>query len=68
MITPWLLLSVTAPPDEAVLTTNPVTSLPAVEYIKADISGRLMINAITPQAHQDLLKTQNMQDMLVHVE
>lgn len=55
-------------PDEAVLTTNPVTSLPDVKYIKADISGRLMINAITPQAHQDLLKTQNMQDMLVHVE
>lgn len=54
--------------DEAMLTTNPVTSLLAVEYIKADISGRLMINAITPQAHQDLLKTQNMQDMLVHVK
>lgn len=55
-------------PDEAVLTTNPVTSLLAVEYIKADISGRLMINAMTPQAYQDLLKTQDMQNMLVHVE
>ena len=55
-------------PDEAVLTTNPVTSLLAVEYIKADISGRLMINAMTPQAYQGLLKTQDMQDMLVHVE
>lgn len=55
-------------PDEAVLTTNPVTSLLAVEYIKADITGRLMINAMTPQAYQDLLKTQDMQDMLLHVE
>lgn len=32
-------------PDEAVLTTNLVTCLLAVEYTKADISGRLMINA-----------------------
>lgn len=55
-------------PDEVVLTTNPVTSLLAVEYIKADISGRLMINAMTPQAYQGSLKTQDMQDMLVHVE
>lgn len=55
-------------PDEAVRTTNPVMCLLAVEYIKADISGRLMINAMTPQAFQGLLKTQDMQDMLVHVE
>ena len=50
------------------LTTNPVATLWAVEYIKADISGRLMINAMTPQAYQDSLKTQDMQDMLVHVK
>ena len=55
-------------PDEAVLTTNAVTSLLAVEYIKADVSGRLMINAMTPQAYEDLLGTEDMQAMLAHVD
>lgn len=51
-------------PDQAVLTTNPVTSLLAVEYIKADVSGRLMINEMPATAYKKLLNTQDMQAML----
>lgn len=51
-------------PDQAVLTTNPVTSLLAVEYIKADVSGRLMINAMPATAYKKLLTTPDMEAML----
>lgn len=51
-------------PDQAVLTTNPVTSLLAVEYIKADVSGRLLINVISASEYQQLLSTPDMQAML----
>lgn len=44
-------------PDQAVLTTNPVTSLLAIEYIKADVSGRLLINAMSASDYQRLLTT-----------
>jgi hypothetical protein len=47
-------------PDEAVLTTNPVTSLLAVEYVKADVSGRLLINALGEPAYDELLRTPDM--------
>ncbi|MFF5945646.1 hypothetical protein ACFY7X_33850, partial [Streptomyces althioticus] len=51
-------------PDQATLTTNPVIALLAVEYVKADVSGRLMINAMAPAAYQQLLTTPDMQAML----
>jgi sugar-specific transcriptional regulator TrmB len=54
-------------PDEAVLTTNPVTSLLAIEYVKADVSGRLMINAMTDTAYRQLLATPDMRAMLAPV-
>ncbi|WP_212556226.1 TrmB family transcriptional regulator [Rhodococcus sp. 14-2483-1-2] len=51
-------------PAEAVLTTNPVTGLLAVEYIKADISGRLLINAMPDANYRQLLETHDMQAIL----
>jgi len=51
-------------PDQATLTTNPVIALLAVEYIKADVSGRLMINAMSPAAYKKLLVTPAMRTML----
>ncbi len=51
-------------PDQAVLTTNPVTCLLAVEYIKADVSGRLLINAMPASDYQKLLKTADMRAIL----
>ncbi|WP_440534647.1 TrmB family transcriptional regulator [Variovorax sp. YR566] len=50
--------------DQATLTTNPVVALLAVEYVKADVSGRLMINAMTPAAYKKLLATPDMRAML----
>ncbi|WP_314148621.1 helix-turn-helix domain-containing protein [uncultured Leifsonia sp.] len=47
-------------PDQATLTTNPVIALLAVEYVKADVSGRLMINAMSPTAYTELLTTPEM--------
>ncbi len=44
-------------PDQATLTTNPVLALLAVEYVKADVLGRLLINAMTPAAYRKLLGT-----------
>lgn len=55
-------------PDQAVLTTNPVTSLLAVEYVKADISGRLLINALGEIAYQQLLSTPGMRAVMAPVE
>jgi HTH-type transcriptional regulator, sugar sensing transcriptional regulator len=51
-------------PDQATLTTNPVIALLAVEYIKADVSGRLMINAMSSAAYKKLLATPAMRAML----
>jgi sugar-specific transcriptional regulator TrmB len=48
-------------PDQATLTTNPVIALLAVEYVKADVSGRLMINAMEPDAYTELLTTPDME-------
>lgn len=53
--------------NQAVLTTNPVTSLLAVEYVKADISGRLLINALGEPAYQRLLKTPDMRAVMAPV-
>lgn len=47
-------------PDQATLTTNPVVALLAVEYIKADVSGRLMIDAMSHAAYTELLTTPDM--------
>ena len=55
-------------PDEAVLTTNRVTSLLAVEYVKADISGRLLINALGEPAYQQILTTPDMRAVMATVE
>ena len=55
-------------PDEAVLTTNRVTSLLAVEYVKADVSGRLLINALGDTAYQQLLSTPDMRAVMATVE
>lgn len=55
-------------PNEAVLTTNRVTSLLAVEYVKADISGRLLINALGETAYQQLLATPDMRAVMTPVE
>ncbi|WP_163507235.1 TrmB family transcriptional regulator [Fodinicola acaciae] len=51
-------------PDHATLTTNPIIALLAVEYLKADISGRLLINAMDPDTYQQLLTTPGMKAML----
>lgn len=53
--------------DQAVLTTNRVTSLLAVEYVKADISGRLVINALGETAYQQLLTTPDMRAVMATV-
>jgi sugar-specific transcriptional regulator TrmB len=50
--------------DQATLTTNPVIALLAVEYVKADVSGRLMIDAMPRAAYRKLLATADMQAML----
>lgn len=50
--------------DEAVLTTNRITSLLAVEYVKADISGRLLIDALGEAAYQRLLTTPEMRAIM----
>jgi sugar-specific transcriptional regulator TrmB len=47
-------------PDQATLTTNPVIALLAVEYVKADVSGGLMINAMSHTAYTELLTTPDM--------
>lgn len=50
--------------DQATITTNPVIALLAVEYVKADVSGRLMIDALSPAAYKKLLTTRAMRAML----
>ena len=55
-------------PDQATLTTNRVIALMAVEYVKADVSGRLMINAMPPATFKKLLDTPDMRAMLRPIE
>jgi HTH-type transcriptional regulator, sugar sensing transcriptional regulator len=55
-------------PDEAVLTTNRVTSLLAMEYVKADISGCLLINALGEAEYRQLLTTPDMRAVMATVE
>ncbi|SOC83568.1 Sugar-specific transcriptional regulator TrmB [Ensifer adhaerens] len=54
-------------PDQAVLTTNPVTNLLAIEYVKSDVMGRLLINAMSDSAYRDLLKTPDMRAIMTPV-
>lgn len=51
-------------PEQATLTTNPVIALLAVEYIKADVSGRLLINAMPDAAYKKALASPAMKAML----
>lgn len=53
--------------DQATLTTNPVLALLAVEYIKADISGRLLINAMPQAQYDEVIQTDAMRAVLVPV-
>lgn len=54
-------------PDQATSTTNPVIALLAVEYIKADVSGRVLIDALGPTEYRKLLKTADMKAMLAPI-
>lgn len=40
--------------DEAIMTTHPIMSLLAVEYIKSDVMGRVLINALGEEPYQRL--------------
>lgn len=51
-------------PDHATLTTNAVIALLAVEYVKADVSGGLLIDAMGPAEYKKVLKNPDMQAML----
>ncbi|WP_233870574.1 TrmB family transcriptional regulator [Paraburkholderia adhaesiva] len=55
-------------PDQATLTTNPVIALLAVEYIKADVSGRILIEALTPAEYKKVQKDPDMQAMLAPLD
>lgn len=41
-------------PDQGTSTTNPVLALLAVEYIKADVTGRLLIDSLAPGVYERL--------------
>lgn len=49
---------------DAVVTNNPVISLLAVEYIKEDVMGRLMINEMGEDRYQRMRRTEGMLAML----
>ena len=49
---------------DAVVTNNPVVSLLAVEYIKEDVMGRLMINEMGEDRYQRLRRSEGMTAML----
>ncbi|KVH35462.1 hypothetical protein WS88_20875 [Burkholderia cepacia] len=55
-------------PDHATLTTNPVIALLAVKYIKADVSRRVLIDAMSPAAYRKVLKHPDMQAMLAPLD
>jgi len=50
--------------EEAVLTTNQVISLLAIEYVKADVMGRILINSMGPRAFEKALNSDLMQALL----
>jgi sugar-specific transcriptional regulator TrmB len=50
--------------DEAVVTDNTVISLLAVEYVKADVMGRLLINAMGAEAYETVRASAEMQALL----
>lgn len=50
--------------DQGTRTTSPVLALLAIEYIKADVSGRLMIDAMPPGAYERLRSTESMRAIL----
>lgn len=54
--------------SEALLTTNRIACLLAVEYLKADISGRLLINAMPQTLYEQALGTKEMRAVLATVE
>lgn len=51
-------------PHHATLTTNPVMALLAVEYIKADVTGQLLINGMTAASYKKLRETPAMRGLL----
>lgn len=55
-------------PDHATLTTHPVIALLAVESIKADVSGRVLIDAMSPAEYRKVLKHPDMQAMLAPLD
>ncbi|KVZ02491.1 TrmB family transcriptional regulator [Burkholderia stagnalis] len=50
--------------DEAVITNNPVISLLAVEYVKADVMGRVLINAMGKDAFEAAYQSPDMRALL----
>lgn len=54
--------------DEAVLTNNRIACLLAVEYLKADISGRLLIDAMPRAAYEKAMDTDAMRAVLAPVD
>lgn len=50
--------------DEAVVTNNLIISLLAVEYVKADVMGRLLINSMGEQNYQEALEGSEMRAIL----
>ncbi|MEW6340664.1 MAG: helix-turn-helix domain-containing protein [Paraburkholderia sp.] len=50
--------------EEAVLTNNPVISLLAIEYVKADVMGRILINSMGQAAYEKALHGDVMQALL----
>jgi HTH-type transcriptional regulator, sugar sensing transcriptional regulator len=50
--------------EEAVLTNNQVVSLLAIEYVKADVMGRILINAMGPRTYEKALHSDVMQALL----
>ncbi|MDE1180632.1 TrmB family transcriptional regulator [Paraburkholderia sp.] len=50
--------------DEAVITNNSVISLLAIEYVKADVMGRLLINSMGKVAFEKVLAGEEMRALL----
>ncbi len=50
--------------DEAVITNNPVISLLAVEYVKADVMGRVLINTMGKDAFEAGYESRDMRALL----
>ncbi|HEF4729110.1 helix-turn-helix domain-containing protein [Burkholderia multivorans] len=50
--------------DEAVITNNTVISLLAVEYVKADVMGRILINSMGKEAFEAAYESSDMRALL----